>query len=684
MPDVSIMVSAQDNFSSALKTMARNTTPFRKDIEQLQGELDKFNKNKYELKVESLKAKRELDEAKKAFKKTGDAASELELKTRTANYDNLKSNLDAVSRKAKQTEKDMLSLTSTVSKSENRASSKSLSGSGLKDLGSSLGHAGAYKMIGDTVSQMASVAVGSAFGKDGGTMFGSMLSSGASGAAIGSMIAPGIGTAVGGIAGTALGAAQGVTQIFGEKDDAFKGYVKGQYDNAMTERRESLLTGSEIAAKREMDEESFSTMFKNKTIAKSFLSDVKTMSNSTPFLYDDLTSMGKSLSAYGFAENKLVPMMKNIGNAGAALGMDTNRINMTAKAIGKMNTVGKVYNDQLQQLAESGIDAYAYLADAKGVSKNDISKMASLGEIDGKWAVEVLMEAFEDNFSGAMERQSKTMTGLSSTLEGWENEMAASMGEGYNNERKKGITNQIDYLSGENGKKMMEANKAIGAWEASLENKKEEYIREAQKAVIESDEYIKAKTDGEQAKMGELLMRAKIQGINKYNENEGKTMQLASELSLIKGIREDASLKEEYWNAGKVMGDEFSKGLASTFYERQMALKPELKKYYETGEMPNKSFKSLSKEQQTSDYYNYGITPNGYAFGMEFVPHDNFPAVLHYGERVLTANQARNADRQQGAVTINASFTVTNKSDVEDVAEEIARKLRIAMEARAK
>ena len=40
-----------------------------------------------------------------------------------------------------------------------------------------------------------------------------------------------------------------------------------------------------------------------------------------------------------------------------------------------------------------------------------------------------------------------------------------------------------------------------------------------------------------------------------------------------------------------------------------------------------------------------GGSTGSYAFGLERVPYDNYPALLHAGERVLTAREARNQDQ---------------------------------------
>ena len=47
---------------------------------------------------------------------------------------------------------------------------------------------------------------------------------------------------------------------------------------------------------------------------------------------------------------------------------------------------------------------------------------------------------------------------------------------------------------------MDEANRAIGAWQAELENTKEQYQREAMEAMMETDEYQQAQAEGDAAR----------------------------------------------------------------------------------------------------------------------------------------------------------------------------------------
>ena len=56
--NASIVISAKDNYSSAIKKMQATQTSFRKDLKSLQKELDTLNKNKLTLNMDLSRAKR--------------------------------------------------------------------------------------------------------------------------------------------------------------------------------------------------------------------------------------------------------------------------------------------------------------------------------------------------------------------------------------------------------------------------------------------------------------------------------------------------------------------------------------------------------------------------------------------------------------------------------------------------
>lgn len=653
MPDVSIAIKATDRFSDAMKTMKDSANSFDKSIVGMQSRLNSLNRTKATLKVDTDRARTELRSAEKQFAATGDAISELVLQEKQLTFENARRNLSLVSKEAANVEKQMLKTGNSVSKMGNKA------GEGFSTIVQSVATAGGAKMIGSLAQDSVNTLVGSMLGSNGGNVFSSALSSAISGAAIGSMI-PGIGTAVGAVAGGLVGMASGSVQNWSKKDDAFKSYVQNAVEEQLNEQTTSLTSGSALAASRETDQISFATLFKGEDKAKQYLADLVQMANTTPFLYDDLTAMSKTLATYGYDENSILPVLQTIGDAGAALGQSTSDMNSVATAIGRMKSSNKTTLEYLNILNDRGIGAVGMLANAYGVDQGEVYSMISKGQIAGQDAARIILDALTDSFAGSMERQSKTFSGITSTIEGLRQELDNAMGEGYNETRMAGLQAEREWLEGDSGQEMQEAYQAIGAWKASLENAKEQYIRDAVNEAMGSDAYKAAEAEGNAAEMGRIIMKAKIDGMNQYNANEGKDEVLAQELSLIDSVREDTSLNDSYWDAGYTLGQSFSKGRAAGMM----------------GSGSGETSASASPSRMLQ-----GVTlPSGgsYAVGIDYVPYDNFPALLHQGERVQTAEEAR-SDGSGTSIQIVMNGTVIREdADVERVASALLERMELA------
>lgn len=652
MPETSIVIKATDRYSDVLKTLSKTTKAFTKDVDSLEEGLYALNKNKYTLKLDAKKAQQALREAEKQFDLTHSAADGLKMELAQANYDNVVRNLNAVTKEARNTEK-------AISKLENRSGGGG--GGGAANFGKSVVQALAISGITDSAKQLlsqgATALAGSAFGNEGGMLFSNALSMATSGASAGFMVAGPAGALVGAGIGGLVGLSSGALQSYESQDSSFKSYVQDAVQEQLDAQSESLTSGSSIAAGRETDKISFATLFGSKETADSYLSNLVGMANSTPFLYDDLTSMSKTLATYGYDADSILPVLQTIGDAGAALGQSTSDMTAVATAIGRMKSSNKTTLEYLNILNDRGIGAVGMLADAYGVDQGTMYSMISKGEVAGQDAARIILDALSESFAGSMEQQSKTFSGITSTIEGLQQELDNAMGEGYNQTRMQGLEAQKEWLDGDSGQEMQEAYTAIGAWKASLENAKEQYIRDAMNDAMGSEEYKTAEAEGDAAEMGRILMQAKIAGMNEYNANEGKDEELAQELSLIESVRDDAALNNSYWDAGYTLGQEFSKGRAAATTDSAWA--------------------------DAVNNFNSGYTKHrsGHqrAMGIDYVPYDNFPALLHEGEKVLTAGEARQEKNGVGGIQIVINgMTVREDADIDRVAQALLSKLKEA------
>ncbi len=664
--DASIAMSVKDNLSSAIVGMKNSMTNFRSDVKSLQGELDRLNATRVNMRVDLSSAKREAQQAQKAFEELGDSATEAERQAAEAdwkkaeeNLENIRQQYDLVSRQVRQTTRDMEAASGALSKADNRAGS---AGGVL----SALGQAGAWSMLGDVASQWANTLVGSTFGGDAGSLFSSALGGAGSGAAIGSMIAPGIGTAIGAALGGLVGLVGGGAQIYEQQDDAFKEYYQQLYEQGQQQAQESLTSGSATASQRELDEIAFNRLLGQGTGSK-YLSDLRVMAAATPMEYSDLTNMSRALATgFGDSPERMLDLMAAIGDAGSAVGVTAEDMTMMAQAMSRMQGSGKASLEYLNILQERGVNVIGMLAEAYGKSQGEIYDMISKGKIKGQDAVDIIQSGMESMYGGAMEVMSQTFSGLTSTLEDAMTEIDAARGNGYNETRASGLQQEIDAYGGLLGEAVSNLNTIAGQNQAYLDNLSDQYTREALSAVLLGQEttpglfddktvaelremrgdFIKASADYENGsqeaglKMDNLRMAAEALATTAYESSEAYQLVHDSELDLIGAIRENTAALNG-WRNNYDTQQEFSKGQGTSTQD----------------DLPGGTWGWWRRN----------------AYGLNRVPYDDFPALLHEGERVLTAREAREADSKPKPRI--AIYISGNQFGAGASAEEIAQRL---------
>lgn len=645
MPEASIVIKSTDRYSEAVKKMATVTKSFSKDVDGLENTLYALNKNKITLKMDLSKAKSELKAAEKQFDLTRSAADGLKMELAQANYDNIVRNLKAVTSAARDTEKQ-------ISKVENKAGGQKAS---FGNVATAIAASGIGDMAKDLALNLGTSVAGSLGGNDVGTMTSSILSSAATGAAMGSIL-PGIGTALGAALGAAVGGVSGGLQIFEKKDDAFKSYVQEAYETVLSEQDTSLTSGSTIAGSREQTQMAFAQKLGGSTAANAYLEQVKEMAKNTNYTYDEITGYSKLL-LNTYDTDKTLSVLQTLSDASAGLNLNSSDVNMFISGLSRMRTTGKTTQEYLNYFSERGVDVYQALANSTGADKSKIAEMVTDGKIAGADAAEAILTYINETYGGLSEKLATTYDAMVDNLSDFQADMDAAMGEGYNEGRKAGLQAQMDWMSGESGEAVEEANRAIGAWKAELENSKEQYIRDAMDAMMASDEYQTAKAEGDAAEMGKLIMQAKVQGMNEYNASEGAQLALESEMALVETIRNDTVLNQNYWDAGYEKGQEFTKGLAAGRAS-----------YYD----------ALSYDSMLVDPGGHSGW-SGFATGIDYVPYDNFPALLHQGERVQTAVEARSEKGgSSGVQIVMYGTTIREDADIDRVAAALLQKMQLA------
>lgn len=160
----------------------------------------------------------------------------------------------------------------------------------------------------------------------------------------------------------------------------------------------------------------FATMLGSAEKAQKFLEDMADFAVKTPFEYPELLEAAKRMLAYGFAAEEVLPTLRAVGDASAALGAGSEGIDRITLALGQIRAKGKLSSEEMRQLTEAGVPAWHILAEAMGTTVPELQKMVSKGLIPGAKAVEMLTAGMTKRFGGMMASMEDTWQGVTSSI----------------------------------------------------------------------------------------------------------------------------------------------------------------------------------------------------------------------------------------------------------------------------
>lgn len=190
--------------------------------------------------------------------------------------------------------------------------------------------------------------------------------------------------------------------------------VAGVKYNAMLESsnaRWKTLTGSSKGAKKQMD-----------WIAK--------YAKDSPFDYQGVDETATALNGYGLElkeVNKWIPML---GDVASVMGGGTDTVKGLGLAIGQMNAKGKLSAQEMNQLAERGVNAWGMLADGMGLPVSQVQKLSSEGKILAKDALPLIYKGMEKAFGGGTAEFMKSTAGQADQAQEAFSELAGALTSG--------------------------------------------------------------------------------------------------------------------------------------------------------------------------------------------------------------------------------------------------------------
>lgn len=183
----------------------------------------------------------------------------------------------------------------------------------------------------------------------------------------------------------------------------FSGVYGGIY--ALTSAMKNAIgAGVQYDAQMQQEQIAFTTLLGSAGQAKDMLNQIADFAQRTPFDTTGVEQAATQMMAMGFAAQDILPDMKKIGDAAAALGLQSAGIQRLTLALGQLRSHGTVDAQDMLQLTEAGIPAWQMLADSMGKTIPQVKALSQKGLIPAKQATDALIADMEAKYPNMLQK----------------------------------------------------------------------------------------------------------------------------------------------------------------------------------------------------------------------------------------------------------------------------------------
>lgn len=177
-----------------------------------------------------------------------------------------------------------------------------------------------------------------------------------------------------------------------------------------------IALGIKSNASLETSQVAWTTLLGTEEEAKNMLEDITKYAATTPFSKTGVDTMAKQLHNAGFEGQNLFDQLTKFGNMGSAFGIQEDSLKEMVRQYSQVQMAQVAYTEDLNILQDRGIPIFKGLAEVMGVSVAEVKNMASQGKITADIYNQAL-DSIASTTEGAMDKQSKTFSGMLSTIE---------------------------------------------------------------------------------------------------------------------------------------------------------------------------------------------------------------------------------------------------------------------------
>lgn len=162
---------------------------------------------------------------------------------------------------------------------------------------------------------------------------------------------------------------------------------------------------------------SFETLLGSKEKADELFGQIRKFATSTPMQLNDLAAGAQTMLGFNIEAKKVMPMLRAIGDISMG---DAQKFNSLTLAFSQMSATGKLMGQDLLQMINAGFNPLAVMSEKTGKSIATLKEEMSAGSISAKQIEQAFIDATSEGgkFHGMLDKQSKTLRGSISNLQG--------------------------------------------------------------------------------------------------------------------------------------------------------------------------------------------------------------------------------------------------------------------------
>ena len=171
------------------------------------------------------------------------------------------------------------------------------------------------------------------------------------------------------------------------------------------------------------------TLLGSAEAATAQMEELAAFAKTSPFPRQMWIQAQQTLIGFGVEAERVVPIFKALQDGVVAVGGSAQQIEEVVLILAKLSSTGKITGEDLNQLAERGIDAATLVGQAWGLTAADIRDSISSGTVDAGQFMDTLVAELGTKYEGAAEGLRTTWVGALDRIKGATRDVGSAIAE---------------------------------------------------------------------------------------------------------------------------------------------------------------------------------------------------------------------------------------------------------------